>query len=44
MYVSKEIFCTIIQSDSVTRGPKLLSINSLGPLATESPCTCVQIM
>ena len=27
-----------IQGDSVARGPKLLSINSLGPLATESPC------
>jgi len=29
----------VIQGDSVARGPKLLSINSLGPLATESPCT-----
>ena len=28
-----------LQGDSVAKGPKLLSINSLGPLATESPCT-----
>ena len=28
----------IIQGDSVAIGPKLLSINSLGHLATESPC------
>jgi len=27
-----------IQDDSVARGPKLLSINSLGPVATESSC------
>ena len=29
----------LIQGDSVARGPKLLSINSLGFLATESPCS-----
>jgi len=28
-----------LQGDSVARGPKLLSINSLGPLATELLCT-----
>jgi len=27
-----------IQGDSVAREPRLFSINSLGPLATESPC------
>jgi len=32
----------VIQGDSVARGPKLLSINSLGPLATESPCITYQ--
>ena len=30
-----------IQGDSVARGSKLLSINSLGLLATESPCIIV---
>jgi len=30
---------SIIQGDYVAGGPKLLSINSLGPLATESPCS-----
>jgi len=28
----------VIQGDSVARGPKLFIDNSLGPLATESPC------
>ena len=27
-----------IHGDSVARGPKLFTDNSLGPLATESPC------
>jgi hypothetical protein len=30
-----------IQGDSVARGPKLMSINSLGSLATDSPCIMI---
>ena len=27
-----------VQGDSVAKGPKLFTDNSMGPLATESPC------
>jgi hypothetical protein len=36
--ISREVKHTDIQCYSVARSPKLLSINSLGPLATESLC------